>query len=101
MSRSKGARAEREVAAILRAAGYESERTQRGVAQGEDVTGPEGWSIEVKRTERFALRPSWAQACRQAEDRKPLVATRWNGGEWLAVVRLEDWLRLVSGDAPR
>ena len=88
LSKEKGKRGEREVCAILKERGYESERTQRGVAQAEDVTGVPGWSIEVKRTERFAIRPSWAQARRQAGDRVPVVATRWNGGEWLAVVPL-------------
>ena len=96
LSREKGKRGEREVCQILRERGYVSERTQRGVAQAEDVTGPEGWSIEVKRTERFAIRPSWAQARRQAGDRVPVVVTRWNGGEWLAVLPLEDLLDLQA-----
>ena len=101
MSRNKGARGELEVIDLLHAHGWtHSHRNfDSGSAGGGDIArGPAGVALEVKRTERFALREAWAQAVEDADARGdlPVVAHRWNGGPWLAVLLLEELLALLA-----
>ena len=102
-SRDKGCRGEREVAELLRARGWPARRGQQhsGSPDSPDVAGgPPGWHIEVKRVEALRLYPAMAQAIRDAgADQTPVVLHRPNGREWVAILRLDDWLDLV-GDPP-
>lgn len=100
MSRAKGARGELEVIEVLRANGYPHAHRNfdSGSAGGGDIArGPEGVALEVKRTERFALREAWAQASEDAATRGdiPVVAHRWNNGPWLAVLPLDELVVLL------
>ena len=93
-SRDKGKRGEREVAAALRAAGYDGERGQQyhGGKDSPDVTGLPGVHLEVKRVERFDLYGALSQAKGDAGENIPVVVHRRNNCEWVAVLRLEDFL---------
>lgn len=103
--RDRGARFEREVAAMARDAGFaDAARTSDGRHQRTrgDIAGVPGVSIEAKRTEAFSIRAAWAQACDQAGATDlPVVATRWDGGPALAVLPLDELLALLKhrGDA--
>jgi Holliday junction resolvase len=98
--RSRGARGEREVVQLVRAAGWPQAtrtsdgRTQR--ARGDIANGPAAVSFECKRTERLRIREAWAQATEDAGDHMPVVATRWDGGPWLAIVELDELLALLA-----
>jgi len=90
--REKGARGEREVAAIFRAHGFDCERTPNsgGLKIKGDLAGNIPAHVEVKRQE--VARPwAWfAQACADAPSGAlPLVAFRRNDSPWLALVDLE------------
>lgn len=99
MSRRKGATAEREVAELLRAHGFQARRGRQfsGSPDSPDVVHDiEGVFIEVKRTERFNLYAALEQA---KQDRRagdiPVVMHRQNGREWVAVLPAEDFLTLM------
>jgi hypothetical protein len=91
-SRDKGARGEREVAAIFRAAGFDCNRVPNsgGLRLKGDLYGAlPDLHVEVKRAERWDV-PGWI---RQAESEAPVTAIpvvcfRRNQGEWYAVLRL-------------
>jgi len=98
MSRDKGARGEREWAAVCREHGYNATRTAQhagkdgGVA---DVEGLPGIHQEVKRTESLRLYDAMAQAVRDAKPGEiPIVAHRKKHGEWLVVMRAVDWFEI-------
>ena len=98
MSRRKGSRAEAELVAILRAAGWPHARRvfDSGSAGGGDVEGPAGVHLEVKRCERLQVL-AW---CRQAESEArstdvPVVAFRTSGEPWRAVLPLDELLALL------
>lgn len=95
-SRDKGVRGEREVAAILRAAGYDAHRgaQHRGGPDSPDVDGLPGVHIEVKRTERLQLYDALAQAKRDAGEALPVVIHRRNDSEWVVIQPLTDWLEI-------
>lgn len=99
-SRAKGARGEREVAHILREAGYtDARRGQQycGTSGDADVTGLPGAHLEIKRTERLALYKAMAQAQRDARPGEvPIVIHRQNDKEWVAIMALDDFLDLWS-----
>ena len=99
-SRDKGARGERELAGVLREAGWpEARRGQQrsGLDQADVIGGPDGIHFEVKRVER--LRP-WAAYEQATEDagagEEPVVAFRRSQGPWLAIVDLRALLRLLA-----
>lgn len=98
--RQKGARGELEVLQLVRARWPRATRNfASGAAGNGDIAhGPAGVSIECKRTERLRLRDAWRQAELDASAAGvlPVVATRWNGGRWLAVVELEELLALLA-----
>jgi Holliday junction resolvase len=95
-SRDKGKRGEREVAAILRDAGYDCRRgvQYHGGADSPDVVGLPGVHIEVKRVEAFKLYDALSQAKGDCGDKKPVVIHRRNNCEWVVVQPLKDWLEL-------
>lgn len=102
MSRSKGARGERELAAELRKRGHEARRGARnGVAGrdgGEDVAHSlDGIWLEAKRAERITL-AAWLKQAEDdcPEDRRPVVAFRRNREPWRVVLGLDHFLDLVE-----
>ena len=98
-SRRKGARGEREFAAILTAEGFDARRglQHRGGPDSPDVIVPSLPSIhfEAKRTERLSLYDAIAQARRDAGDKLPIVAHRRNASEWVAILTLTDLLAII------
>lgn len=100
-SREKGARAEREVAAILVAFGYLGGvrgQQRSGLEQADVVGGPPGWWLEIKRVERPSLWEWWGQATRDAAkaESKPVVVTRRSNAPWLAILEFEQFLGLLN-----
>ena len=101
MSRDKGARGEREVVKLFKAAGFTARRTaqlQTFRANGAADVAVEELPLvhaEVKRDERLSV----DAMCRQAEtdapaNRVPVVLWRRNGGRWRVVVPVDYWLHL-------
>ena len=98
-SRQKGARAERELAKILREHGYEDARRgqQFSGIEGEDVVGLPMVHIEAKHVERLNLRDAMAQSERDAkEDQIPVVMHKKNRKPWLVTLNLEDFMRMYK-----
>lgn len=101
MSKRKGARGEREWAAICREQGYDCRRTAQyrgNTGAAGDVEGLPGIHIEVKRTE--ALRP-WDYMTQAAHDaaeagngQLPIVAWKKNDHPWMVLMKADDWFRL-------
>jgi len=96
-SRDKGAAWEREVVHLLRAAGFSV--TGRNLDQsregGADIhAGP--YAIECKRRARIALHEWMDQAQAAAGDLTPLVVAKADRKPALAIMLLEDWLKLVE-----
>ena len=95
MSREKGKRGERELAKMLREYGYDCRRGQQfcGTNGDADVIGLPGIHIEVKRTERLSIYDAMDQAKRDKKIGEiPVVMHRKNNCEWLAILRLEDFM---------
>ena len=98
-SRQKGKAGELELAAFLRERGYEARRGQQfsGGADSPDVIGIPGIHIEAKRTEAGSLYAWLDQAIRDAGTSKtPLVCHRRNRREWVAILRLDDFLTILK-----
>ena len=99
-SNAKGKVGEREVAALLRARGFEARRGQQFSGGGDSpdvVSDLDGFHIEVKRTENFQLYPALAQA---NADKKggtdALVFHRRNNKEWVVVLEADVFLNLLD-----
>lgn len=95
-SRDKGKRGERELARLLRDRGYDAHRgaQNKGGPDSPDVDGIPGIHIECKRTERLDLYGALDQARRDAGDDVPVVMHRRNDCDWVAILRLDDFLRI-------
>lgn len=96
--RSKGARGEREVADVFRSFGLPVDRTvhNAGLYLRGDITGVEGYHVEVKRQETLRV-PQWIrQAEAECGDCVPIVTFRQNRGEWYAALPLRDLARLLG-----
>ena len=99
-SQRKGAAGERELAALLSAAGYECQRGG-SLSFGEipDVLGLPGIHIECKRVEKLNVGEAMEQAIRDSDrmlDGMPALFHRRNRKPWLVTMRLEDWLKLYG-----
>ena len=98
--RRKGARGELEVLELVRARWPRATRNfASGAAGNGDIAhGPDGISIESKRTNRLRIRDAWKQASEDAAaaGTTPVVATRWDHGPWLAIVDLDELLALLE-----
>jgi Holliday junction resolvase len=92
-SRTKGKRAELEIANILRGYGYEARRTAQycgNTGEASDVVGVDGLHIEVKRREQFSDEPSLQQAERDARKGEiPIVFYRRSREKWKATMRMD------------
>ena len=92
-SRDKGARGEREYAAVLTEMGFSARRGCQ-FAGGEDspdvVGGIHGTHVEVKRVEKQNLDKAMEQAIRDCGKNVPYVAHRKNGKQWLVTLQLAD-----------
>ena len=92
-SRTKGKRAELEIANILRGYGYEARRTAQycgNTGEASDVVGVDGLHIEVKRREQFSDEPSLQQAERDARKGEiPVVFYRRSREKWKATMRMD------------
>ena len=100
-SRSKGCRGERQFAAVLRKFGHEARRGQQfsGGNDSPDVVSSLPFHFEVKRTEALSIYKAMDQAVRDAEPSKvPVVAHKRNGREWLVIVSLTDFMKIVGKD---
>ena len=95
--RTKGAGGEREVCEILTNALGTKIKRVLGQARdgGHDITlAP--FKLEVKRRKTLAIYDWWSQilmACKG--DETPVIVMRADGEEWLAVVRLNDFIKLA------
>ncbi|WFF72696.1 hypothetical protein [Proteiniclasticum sp. QWL-01] len=102
-SREKGARGERALAKKLREHGYmEARRGQQysGANGDPDVVGLPGIHIECKYTERLQLYDAMAQAEHDArEDEIPVVIHKRNHCKWLAIMDLNNFIKLIKGEA--
>lgn len=107
-SRAKGCRGEREFRDVLRCEGFlKARRGQQfsGSYDSPDVVCPELPSIhfEVKRVQAGNPYNWMAQAesdcisiLDPASSKMPIVAHRRNGCNWLAILRMEDLLKLLK-----
>lgn len=95
-SREKGKAGELELARIIRKHGYIARRGQQfcGVNGDADIIGIPGVHIECKRVEKLNIHDAMQQAVRDAREGEiPVVMHRKNRTEWMATMRLEDWLQ--------
>lgn len=97
-ARAKGAAGERELSRVIRAHGFECERTGRNGITSEDVTHDiPGIHLECKRDERLSVDAMVRQAERDApRDLVPVVAYRRSRQPWRVVVPLDEYLRLKA-----
>ena len=109
--RAKGVRWEQALVAVLRARWPLVERAGAGTRQrsGDLIAGPPDWVIEAKSHTDVtrALREGVDQVCdtaaRQGHDRHPVLLLkrprRTEPLDGYAVMRIGDWLRIVTDDA--
>lgn len=109
-SRDKGKRGELAFAAYLRDHGWHKARRgvqHSGGPDSPDVAeGPPGYHFEVKRVEKLRLWDALAQAMADAGDDVetvdglvpvvPVVAFKRNRYEWVAILRMDDFLEVID-----
>lgn len=98
-SRSKGKRGELQFRDFLRERGIEARRGQQfsgGNESPDVISNLNGVHWEVKYVESGNPYLWLDQAINDAGDNLPIVAHRRNGRDWLAVLRLEDLVRLLQ-----
>lgn len=102
-SRAKGARAEREVCALIRdLLGVDARRRVRNHGGDSDVLGVHGWALEVKHRATLDLPGWWRQTVAQADADVPCLWFKVPRRGWrvrwpLAVVLLEQRADMWSG----
>jgi hypothetical protein len=104
LSRAKGQRGEREVAAFLRARGIAAQRgfqSRGGGAEEADVVCElPRHHLEVKRSERLNIWAAFQQAdddCHPSDDHTvPAVVFRRNRSPWMVCLRFSDYLDLLG-----
>ena len=103
MSRDKGARGERHVAALFKEYGYDAERTAQhcgNTGDAPDVKGIPLIHAEVKFQEKMRLYDWMAQAVRDSDaegkGNKPVVFHKANYKDLLVTMRFEDWMELYT-----
>lgn len=98
-SRRKGKDGELEFSAFLRENGIEARRGQQfhgGAGSPDVVTSLPGVHFEVKRVEAIRIYAAMEQAMLDGVGKMPVVAHRKNRGEWLAILRMDDLLKLLE-----
>ena len=101
-SKRKGKTGELELARKLREFGYDTRRSVQYNGKQEegqaDLLGLPGVHIECKRTERLSLYEAVSQAKRDSEGSGdlPVVFHRKNHCEWLAILPLDDFMKLYA-----
>lgn len=97
-SRDKGARGEREVAAIFRAAGFDCERVPNsgGLRIKGDLHGNVPVHVEVKRTERLDLYAGIRQAQIESDGRPYWLVHRRNGTQWFVTMPLAQAVGMLT-----
>jgi Holliday junction resolvase len=98
-SRAKGKNGELELAHYLREHGFDARRGRQfqGGVDSPDVVGLPGYHIECKRVQSGNLYNWMAQAKRDAgENQTPVVMHRRNHEDWVAILPLEAFLKLVG-----
>lgn len=104
-SKRKGSAGERELCDLLQQAGLAHRNDQRyvGGVDRPDVSfqaGGQTFHVECKRCEKLSLYEAFSQAEHDANGHAvPVVMHRRNRKPWLCVMLLEDWLKLVGGQA--
>jgi Holliday junction resolvase len=106
-SRTKGAQAEREVAAIAREHGFESARRSAPMQAGygsdddADVENVGRLWLEVKRRGKGSMYALAVDATKERAGWVPTLVYREDRGPWLAVVPLTELLKLERAALPR
>ena len=98
-SREKGIAGERELAHALQAYGYNTRRSVQycGANGDADLVGLDGIHIECKRVEQLSVYKAMEQAKNDArKDELPVVMHRRNRSKWLAIMELDDWMKLYK-----
>lgn len=99
-SRAKGKAGELELAALLRAHGFEARRGQQYAGGGDSpdiVHDMTGFHVECKRTEALRLYDALAQAHRDKKpDEQAVVFHRANNRPWVVVMDAGEFLKLVA-----
>lgn len=99
-SKRKGKVGELELARKLRELGYDTRRSVQYNGKEEegqaDLLGLPGIHIECKRTEKLSLYDAVNQAKRDSEGKEeiPVVFHRKNHCEWVAILPLEDFIKI-------
>lgn len=104
--KQKGKRGELELARKIREYGFDARRSVQYNGKEEegqaDLLGLPGIHIECKRTEKLALYDAVNQAKRDSNGTGeiPVVFHRKNNCEWLAIMPLEDFMKLYAEYEP-
>jgi hypothetical protein len=98
-SRDKGRLGEQQVATIFRDAGYTCHRVANsgGLCLKGDLTGIDGFHVEVKRQERLDI-PKWLRQVREEtpEGDVPLLIFRRSREDWQVVIPLDELIELMT-----
>ena len=96
MSRRKGVVGELEVVHELDRMGILARRTAQRMGSSGDASDVivEGAVVhlEVKRTQTLAWKATIAQASRDAKGKPWVILHRTNGGKWMAIVPMDQWV---------
>jgi Holliday junction resolvase len=100
-SRAKGVTGEREFSNYLKERGIEARRAQqfcgRGGESADVLSSVKEVHWEVKRVEAFSLYPAVAQAKADCKpDHIPIIAHRRNRQDWVAILEMDQLLRLLK-----
>lgn len=100
--RTKGAAGERELCRLIEdVTGAPARRNLSQTREGGTDIALGDWRIEVKRRARIAGIYDWLGQAERACDGPrltPVVCARADGKKWFAVLRIEDFLRILGND---
>ena len=100
-SKQKGARFERQLAALFREYGYKARRTAQycgNTGDASDVVGLPGIHVEAKHQEAMRLYEWIEQAVRDSSKGglMPAVFHKKNNADILVTMRFDDWMRIYT-----
>ena len=101
-AQAKGRRGEIELARYLQENGFTDAKPGAPLNYGKeaDITGISGLHIECKRHERLEINKWYEQAAEDAarmQDGAPAVIYRQNRRQWMIVLSLNDFLKMIGG----